>query len=186
MDADSTWLWDVTKLLVNPLFTIIVAILGYQFAFKKWLDEKKEESKLSAGKARFEQRLAACKAVWSLLVYLSNKEGEKTVILMDGPKDARKYFLRRSAAEEFLARLPKVFYEEGHGIFMPQEVREKLFTFASLVHRVMKAESDNERVEEILLKNDGVAVKANECREFLIKSLRTEIQADPDYFSDKE
>lgn len=179
-----TPLWlEILKVVADFLSVaavITVAYLGYRWAHKYWLKEKEKEIVYGVEQARFEKKLESCKAVWALLAYLSEKENAKTIFVVRGDKNNRQHFVRKEQAVEFLKVLPEVFYEQGHGIFMPPEVRKEIYSFRSRIYRILEdAKREGEEGDMIGVKNEDVMEEIRKTRDFLIHQLREEVMANP-------
>ena len=118
----------------------------------------------------------ACKAVWGLLAYFSEKENDKTIYVKRGTREKPESCFRRKQAEDFLVQLPQVFYGEGHGLFMSKEVEESIYHFRTNVYRTLdRARFEEVKDELIPLKDEGIMKKVAEIYDFLNSKLREEI-----------
>lgn len=167
------WL-ELLKVLIGPITTLVVAYcFGYRMAYRNWLRQKSKEIEYTG-------KLAAYRAAWSLLAFMSEKENPKTVFVKRGTSDSPQYLLRRKQADDFLVELQKVFFEQGHGILMSKEAKEELFRFRSLVFRIQDAErSAPESQGDIVVKNEHIAAEVARIRETLASELRSQVQAQP-------
>lgn len=167
------WL-ELLKVLIGPLTTLAVAyFFGYRMAYRNWLRQKSKEIEYTG-------KLAAYRAAWSLLAFMSEKENPRTVFVKRGTSDNPQYLLRRKQADDFLAELPKVFFEQGHGILMSKEAKEGLFHFRSLVFRILDAERlSSESQGDIVIKNEHIAREVANIREALTLELRNQVQSQP-------
>lgn len=167
--------------LLPSLLTVLIAAFGYWWGFKIWRKQKHEELRIAANQQRETARIAACKAVWGLLSYLSEKENEDTVFVKRGTADNVTWHLRRAQGVQYIKTLAQVFFEQGHGIFMPKDIRDGVYEFRSRVFRIlekdMRSSGDMEN-DMILVNNLEVISKVQELRDLLNKRLRQEVLMD--------
>jgi hypothetical protein len=169
--------------LVYPTVMIGLAAYGYWRAFKAWekqklreielnIAQKKEEIKIGLEQKRYESEIAAHKAAWSLLAYMSEKENDKTVFVDRGDKDNKIYVLRVEQAKEYLITLPKVFFTEGNGLFMSREIEDDLYTFRSRIYQILeKAFREKNEDKTIEITNETIQKQVKDVRERLRKNL---------------
>lgn len=178
------WLFDPVKdskpywlELLTPCITIALAFVGYWWGFKVWKKQKQEELRIAAGQQREAARIAACKAVWGLLAYMSEKENERTVFIKRGTKEAPTWHLRAQQGQAYIQQVAEVFFAQGHGIFMSPEVRNDVYEFRSRIYTLMEADKHQhgELLEEkmITVNNPHVIEKVVELRERLRVQLKT-------------
>lgn len=169
---------EYLKIFAQPATTLIVALLAYWLGYRNWLRQKKKEIYYGVEQERYKNRLAACKAAWTLLEYISQKENPKTMIVKRGSKDASYYVLRRAQGEEYLRVLPTVFYGQGHGICLPEEVRDLLYEARTRVYRLLEAETrrGNTTAEEIRIEKNEIPARIDQIREELRKTLKSELR----------
>ncbi len=163
--------------LLPPLVTIALAVVGYWWGFRVWKKQKQEELRIAKNQQREAARIAACKAVWSLLAYMSEKEHSKTVFVARGDAQQKTWHLRRTQAEDYLKQIEEVFFTQGHGIFMPPEVRDDVYEFRSRVYRLLESanrQSDTSS-ELVTVTNPDVIEKVVELRGRLNKQLREQM-----------
>lgn len=141
------WLWYPVKdskpywlEILTPTITILLAAVGYWWAFKVWKKQKSIETQIWAGQQKETARIAACKAAWSLLAYMSEKENSKTVFVVRGTKDHKTWHLRSEQGQEYINALEKVFFTDGHGVFLTAEIRDDLYQFRSLTYPIIEKE----------------------------------------------
>lgn len=162
--------FEFAKIFIGPLTTLAVALLGYFLAYRNWRRQKNKEIEYSG-------KLAAYRAAWSLLAYMSEKENPKTVFVKRGTSDQPQYLLRRQQADAYLADLPKVFFEQGHGLLMSESVKEGLFRFRSLIYRILDAERQSgDAMADIVVRNEHIAGEVANLREALSKELRAQVK----------
>lgn len=163
--------------LVSPFVTLCLGIYGFAVAFPKWKKQKEAELKMNVTQSRYQAKIEACKAVWGLLAYMSERENEKTVFVLRGTQENTIKHLRVPQAEEFLKILPEVFYRQGHGIFLPSSIKEDLYNFRRQIFTLLEKEkirNGNEN-ELITLNNDHLWSEINNIRDRISKTLKDEI-----------
>ena len=126
--------------ILPPTITILLAVIGYWWAFKVWKKQKNIETQIWAGQQKETARIAACKAAWSLLAYMSEKENSKTVFVSRGTKDHKIWHLRLAQGLDYFNEFEKVFFTDGHGIFLSTKIKDDLFTFRSILYRIIDKE----------------------------------------------
>ncbi|RMF24185.1 MAG: hypothetical protein D6765_12105 [Bacteroidetes bacterium] len=180
-----------TELIAGKiLLPLILFWLGYRFGIRRWLREKKEERRLKREEMQYHHRLESLRAVWGLLAYMSQKENEKTVFVkrlkkQSGPEggSSAAWFLRTKQAHDFLERLPRIFYEQGHGILLPDEIRRDLFAFRTHIHRLLdSARQGREKPlpERIEVLNEKLPQTLNQIYDRLLLNLRKELASKPE------
>lgn len=169
--------WKIALSVLSLLLTLLLAWLGYKLAFKNWMEQKKEEVKLRKQQLQYDARLDAHKAAWGLLAYLSEKENDKTVFVDRGTREESYYMLRKEQARDFLKALPKVFFEDGHGLFLSKEVKKDLYDFRSRVYRLLEKEhhTNPSEASSIKVTNEDVKKEVTAIRERLKTALKNNI-----------
>jgi hypothetical protein len=74
------WLELITSVLL-PVISLVMVYCGYRWSFKNLEKQKQVELRIAADQNVQSAKIAACKAVWSMLAYMSEKENSKTVFL---------------------------------------------------------------------------------------------------------
>lgn len=126
--------------------TVALAVWGYLRAFKAWERQKKREIDLQFDQKRFESRIEACKGIWALLAYLSMWENEQTLFVKRGGK----WYLRKDQGIEYLKKLPEAFFVKGYGVFMPGNVRDKLYEVRGIVYSILEKASHEKSDEQVI------------------------------------
>ena len=97
---------------------------------------------------------AACKAAYALLMYLSENTNSKAVFFEDTDKN---YFLRKPQGKDFLERLPEMYLAEGHGMYLPKEITEDLYTFRAKVYKIIDHATINGNESDMIqVNNPGI------------------------------
>lgn len=152
---------------------LLIFIWGFLRAYKAWERQKKKEIGLNLEQKRYESKIDACKNVWALLAYMSEKENHKTIFV---DRNEGKYFLRKAQGEEYINKLPEVFFEKGSGIFMPREIIDDLYTFRSKIYKLLdtaRGESNSEMIE--IQKAAEIKKNIHEIRTRLNRNLKNAI-----------
>jgi hypothetical protein len=160
------------NVLLEPLVLIILGVFGYCLGLKIWRKQKKEEGKYLIEQKKFEARIDACKAAWSMLTYFSENDSDLNM-LRRGETDEQGdkiYYFRHAQAKQFFDALHKIFFTEGHGLFLSKEVKNILFEMRSqmygLYHIALKSNEP-----EIKIQNKELVKRVVEIREELIGHL---------------
>jgi hypothetical protein len=164
--------------IVEHLITLGLGIYGFMVAFPAWKKQKQAEMSLGLKQSRFQAKIDAAKAVWALLAYMSEKENEKTVFVLRGTKELTTKNLRIKQGLEYIEALHKVFFEQGHGLFLSPKVKEDLFEFRALVRRPIEKETIHEGkkdLEQIIIKKEELWNDVTKIRERLNQALREAI-----------
>ena len=97
---------------------------------------------------------AACKAAYALLMYMSDNTNSKAVFFEDNDKN---YFLRKPQGKEYLERLPEMYLAEGHGMYLPKEITEDLYTFRAKVYKIIDHATINGNDSDMIqVNNPGI------------------------------
>lgn len=135
MDCDY---WNLVINIGRLLATVIVAFLAGWLGHRYWKKQKDIENKLKRQEMQFANRAEALKAVWGLLEFLSEREYPKTIMVDRGTPEQSVKFLRMDRAKEFIELIPKILYEQGHGIFLSAEAEEKLMALRGKFYRFIE------------------------------------------------
>lgn len=159
--------------LLPPALTLTLAVLGYWWGFRIWRKQKTEELRIAANQQREISRIDACKAVWALLAYLSEKENTKTVFVTR----RNTWYMRHEQATDYIKKVEEVFFTQGHGIFMPKDIRDDIYEFRARVYRILESDNYNSSVPSglIAIVNQDVIDNIIDLREHLRVRLREEI-----------
>ena len=113
--------------------------------------------------------VAACKAAYTLLVYLSETENGKTIFV----ERERKFYVRKPQAEAYFDRLPEMYIVEGHGKHLPKDIRKDLYLFRSFPYRILEhARSNGNDSELIEVTNPSILKLVRQTRHRLTQNLR--------------
>jgi hypothetical protein len=168
--------WDCflkwLDVLLEPIVIFAIGALGLFWGYKIWHKQKKEEGKYLIEQKKFEARIDASKAAWSMLSYFSENDSDLNMIRR-GETDEngdKIYYFRHAQAKQFFDALQKIFFTDGHGLFLSKEVKTLLFEMRSqmygLYHVALKS---NET--EIKIQNKELVKRVVEIREELIEHL---------------
>jgi hypothetical protein len=175
------WLELITSVLL-PVISLIMVYCGYRWSFKNWEKQKQAELLIAANQNAQSAKIAACKAVWSMLAYMSEKENSKTVFVV---RQDKKWHLRAAQAQEYIERVEEVFFAQGHGLFMTKEIRDDMYSFRTLVYRLLDAEkgANNGRLPdtpEILVQEKEIIIQKSQLFESLNKQIRQLLKMEQD------
>jgi hypothetical protein len=178
-DSRPYW-FEIIQYLLLPGFSILAVIYGLHRSYTNWEKQKIRELEIAAEQQTKSARIAACKAVWSLLAYITEKENSRTVFVK---RADRKWYLRVAQAKNYILEVEEVFFSQGHGLFMPKDIRDGMYNFRTLLYRLMDSEKykkgTSELVEsEILVENEGVITEKTTLFENLNKKLREIISSE--------
>lgn len=163
--------------IVGIVVTILLAMYGYSSAQRNWQEQKKIENDLQREAMQYKDKAAACKAVWSLLPYLANKETPKSIFIVRSDNAEKVIYCRKALAEEFYdTAMPDTFYTQGHGIFMPEAIRQKFFDVRVHIRRLIDAaRNETDDKGHIKLKTPELAHEVWKIHETLTTLIRKEI-----------
>lgn len=118
--------------------------------------------------------MAACKAVWALMAYMSEMGNPKTVFVARGDAQHKTWHLRQPHAIDYLKQVEEVFFTHGHGISMPKDVGDDVYEFLLRVYRLLESNrrEGDANSELIAVKNQEVIEKVVELRDRLNARLR--------------
>ncbi len=177
----------ISDFIFKGLIPILLFALGYKYGFRKWLREKETEQRLQRENLRYQSRLEAYRAVWTLLAYMSEKENERTIFVTrlkdeNAPKGNTAIFLRTEQAQQFLRELPEVFYTQGHGILLDTETRNDLFNFRRIVYKLLdhaRKGKEQPLPDRIEVRNKEVVKAARDIHHRLVVGLRQKLEGGP-------
>jgi hypothetical protein len=178
---DFQWLLDPVKdskpywfEIFQTVLPTLAVIYSLCHSYKNWEKQKIRELEIAEKQQTESARIAACKAVWSLLAYMSDNESSKTVYVKRADE---KWYLRVAQARQYILDVEEVFYLQGHGLFMPKTVRNGMYEFRRSLYRLMDSErfkkNTNELADtEIMVENEGVITAKKQLFDQLNKELR--------------
>lgn len=169
---------DWLKVFLGP----VVTVLGLYYGFKAWKRQKTIEASIWVGQQEEIAKIAACKAAWSLLAYMSEKENSKTVFVKRGDK---LWYLRTEQGQEYFDALENVFFQGGHGLFLSAQTRDLLYSFRTMTRRVLDKQRDTEGslegIEQIKIENIELITEIQGIFTKLGEKLREELKNRPNY-----
>lgn len=163
--------------LIGVAVTIGLAAWGYIRAYGAWEKQKKREIELQYEQQRYEYKLKAAQGVWPLLAYFSLWENDKSVFVKRG----KQWYFRQKQGDSYLSALPETFFDKGHGVFMPADVKENLYHFRGIIYKILqKTKSTGNENTEVVVKNQNIVKKVDkqaESKEKSVEELRDAINA---------
>lgn len=163
---------DWLSIGLEPFVLLLVALLGYIMGFRTWRRQKVEEGKYLKQQIEYEAKLEAVKALWGLLVYFSETDNDKNMLRRGETRENHKViYFRPSQAELFFKRLQEVVFIEGHGLFMPKEIKRLIFELRNMMYGLY-LNTRKHHVEEEAIENEHLERRIREIRDQLIKELR--------------
>lgn len=182
MNAECFMKW--LEILLEPAVLIILGAAGFWWGHRYWRKQKHEELEylkqqqkieFAAGfdQKRFDARLEACKAVWGLILYFSENDNDKNVLRRgELDEDGNKIiYFRKNQAKLFFEKIPELFYEKGHGLLLPNEIKSRLYTLRGhLMGLYFNAEKAGK--EEIAIQNKELLNSIIQIREGLQEKLK--------------
>jgi len=163
--------------LVTLLSVLIASILTYRFTLR--------HSRVVHGTAvradRLRREIDALEQIWSLLAYMSMQESEKTIVRWrEDRQKNRTYFVHFGNLKHFLLHeMSRAFYHEHAGLFMPKEIRDRIFDYGgSLMGLYLRYEDDGEVTGESLieLENRRLIEKLENAYGELNRDLKKELE----------
>ncbi|AQY22398.1 type VI-B CRISPR accessory protein Csx28 [Riemerella anatipestifer] len=159
------WILEVLKIVTPTIAVIVSAIL---------LSRKiRQELKGNIERQKYEAILHAHKQMYRLLAYMTDQDNPKNLLKWEVPKGQKDkiHYINRANAQAFLKELPELFYGEGCGLFLSEEVTKKFFEYRSIVYKLLLAEQ-NSTEAEFRLKNEEAATRMKELHQMLSQSIR--------------
>lgn len=129
---DAGTLLDWIDILLLPVALFLLA----QFYWRK---QKDTENQLKRIETQYTTRLQSAKTIWSLLEYLTEREGPKTIIVNRGTAEKPITYLRMDRAIEFIELVPKVYYQEGHGVYMTDLAERDLYDLRDQFYKLVES-----------------------------------------------
>jgi hypothetical protein len=178
---DFQWLYDPVKdskpywfEIFQTVLPTLAVIYSLCHSYKNWEKQKIRELEIAEKQQTESARIAACKAVWSLLAYMSDKENSRTVFVK---RADNRWYLRVEQANSYILEVEEVFFSQGHGLFMPKDIRDGMYEFRTLVYRFMDSERHKKGTSElvkhaILVENEAVI----DAKEKLFNRLNKELR----------
>ncbi len=167
---------EFLSIFAEPIIIIVVAFYGGKQGYKYWLKQKKEESFYLQRQSKYEAKLAAGKALWALLRYISESDHDEN-IFRRGELDENKkkvFYFRQEQANRFITELNDVFYIKGHGLFLDQNIKMLIFELRSQVFGWLHI-SQKSNEAEMKITNAKKFERICQIREELNKKLKEQI-----------
>lgn len=163
------WLKIGIQSLMLALSVVGTAYFAYLFAVKKL----RRETPLLIEREKYNRTLNALQQCWTLLAYMSEVENDKSILIYQQPKGSkeRTYYLRRQQADSFMKLLPDLFYTQGHGLYLPREVRPLLYQYRAQLYGILLREK-NDTQQSIKLDNAEMIKSMLDTHQQLVVILR--------------
>lgn len=153
---------------------VIAALLTYRFALR----QKYKEALLGFEQLVFDKKLKALKDCWALLAYITTVENPKSVLRWEKKSNGDiSWFARTENANNFLKELPKVFYGEGHGVYLSKNIKELLFEYRGILCGLLLNSQKQEitgDTKEFYIKNNKMIKRMQEIYDDLNKLIKAE------------
>lgn len=159
--------WELLTTIVLPIILIMVA--NY-YTIKQL---KKESTELLL-REKYSRKLNVLQACYKLMRYTTDTENESSVIVFEKNGKEVKYFFRMSNIDKFLEEIPNIFYGESVGLYLPSEIKEKLFEYRSIVFG-LKLKEKNNNSDKIEFTNDDTRKRLVELHQGIINELREQL-----------
>ena len=130
--------------------TLFIALKANEWTHKYWRKQKRED-------IIYQSKLEAAKAAWGLLIFLTEKENGKNFLIYQGTKESPEIFFDLIRGRNYLTVIAKIFFEDGHGVFLSKEIKQYIFHVRSNVYRILDREERAGKTSgKVLLENPGV------------------------------
>jgi len=163
----------ILEIGLEPLVILILGVLTYVWGHKVWQKQKAEENLIRIEQKKYDAKVEAYKAAWSLIVFFSENDSPDN-ILKRGELDEngnKKFYFRHKQAGIYFDKLQEFFFKQGHGLFLPKEIKSKLFELRSLFYGLCHV-AQKQKLEEMAIQNLELYHRIVELRESLIKDLQ--------------
>ncbi|MEA4886874.1 MAG: CRISPR-associated protein Csx28 [Bacteroides graminisolvens] len=167
---------EFLSIFVEPITIIVLAIWGGKQGYKYWLKQKKEEGLYLQRQSKYEAKLAAGKALWALLRYISESDHDENIFRRGELNESGKkvFYFRQEQANHFITELNDVFYIKGHGLFLDQTTKTLIFELRSQVFGWLHV-SKKSGEEDMKITNAKKFERINQIRDELHKKLKEQI-----------
>jgi uncharacterized protein YneF (UPF0154 family) len=128
--------------------------------------------------------LEALQKYWGLLIYTTDSENPKSIVTYTVDKERKDgleirnhtYYFNRSNIERFFESSHKYFYEEGWGLYLSRDLKEKLFEYERKLWglKVDGEKSGDENVQQI--KSPGFAKHLYKLHDEMILVLQKDMK----------
>ncbi len=167
---------EFLSIFVEPITIIVLAFWGGKQGYKYWLKQKKEEGLYLQRQSKYEAKLAAGKALWALLRYISESDHDENIFRRGELDESGKkvFYFRQEQANHFITELNDVFYIKGHGLFLDQTTKTLIFELRSQVFGWLHV-SKKSGEEDMKITNAKKFERINQIRDELHKKLKEQI-----------
>jgi hypothetical protein len=162
------WQQDIIAVMsiISPLIIVFFGLFYYR-------KQKKTDVFYQIEGIRYSNKLDAYKEIWSLLIYLTIQENDKTIIIRRNNESGKsENLLRKDNATEFMKKLTETFFNSGNGIFLDSNTKKLIFEYRNQLYRLLDTDRDNTG-NFIKLKNEELVKRLHQIHDELISHLRT-------------
>ncbi len=156
---------EILKILLSPIITLILFMVASFF----WHRQKGRESKLQQEQYVKQKKVNALMAVWGLLRFLGQDSNVDAAFIEQGRKtERRRKILRVQQGKDFVNAVQKVFFEEGHGLYLSGEIKQNLFYCRTATFSMLQAEGRyNSETYQETNREDFIIPKSTKYKEEL-------------------
>jgi len=167
------WLLEILKLAVPALS----AFVGVLLAIWIWHHKKRREPGYESLAYLNRKRLDGLLKAFSLLVYITEVENPKAVMIWEKTGGQTTYYLRPKQSREYMVLLSELFYAEGYGLLLGKNIKERFYECRGHLYGVLlKAGALQNGDERIRLEKEGLAGRIKEIYTQLNTELRRELK----------
>ena len=159
------WMLEIAKMAVP----VIAVLLGLWI----WHLQKRSEPKYAARGCVYQKRLDALLKVWGLLAYITDVENPKSVMIWERQAAGDVFYIRPGQAREYMTELSRVFYADGCGLLLGQEIKRLCYEFRNHLYGVLLKAKKQKNGEEMIRIENPELVKT---MKMIYSELNTELR----------
>ncbi|MBN1806563.1 MAG: hypothetical protein JW837_15045 [Sedimentisphaerales bacterium] len=167
------WTLEIVKLVLPAVFSLVAVFLGLFI----WHWKKRSEPRYESIGYLNRKRLDGLMKAWSLLAYITEVENPKAVILWEKTGNETIYYMQPKQAREYINKLAEMFYDDGYGLLLGQNVKEMFYKYRNHIYGVLlKGKSQQGGDERIKIENEKMIKSMEEIYKELNAELRKECE----------
>jgi len=141
--------------IANMIVPAVLVLLGLGV----WHLKKRSEPRYESVSYLNKKRLDGLMKVWSLLAYITEVENHKAVMLWEKDAKTTTYYIRPEQAKEYMSVLAEIFYNDGYGLLLGNEIKKLLYEYRHILYGVLLRQKMEQGDGKIKLENQELVAR---------------------------
>ncbi len=139
METHEPWeMWVAIANVSATLFVGVAAILSARYAYRYAVKKLSEENRAALELEKYKSIIQAHERCWSLVSYTSEAENRNSIITWKKiANEEITYIFNPENCHRFMNELTSIFYEEGHGMYFSNGVKDPLFHNRTVLYSLL-------------------------------------------------